>query len=119
MTVNFKKLGEFCIVELPKNILKKEYVDDFKNAINEIIEQEAKYVLVNLINIANIDGIGLGSLLSLQKAAFMYNMDIKLFGLQPNVAQMVYQTRLNRVFDIFNTDSEICEEALLDNVLIA
>ena len=120
MGVNFRKIGEFCIVDLPNNAFLKENIDELKSVINEIIDQGSQHILLNMVEIARIDSIGLGTLINLQKVALYNEVNLRLYNLQPYVAEMLFQTRLNRVLDICQTeDKDLCEEALKDDILIA
>lgn len=118
MELSHRIIGNFCIFDLPEDIFLKNNVIKLKSTINEIIDQGYSNILLNLSNISRIDGTGLGSLLNLQKFALYNGITVRLYGLQPYVAQMMFQTRLNKVFDICMPEEEFCEEALSDTLLV-
>ncbi|MDD3014582.1 MAG: STAS domain-containing protein [Candidatus Gastranaerophilales bacterium] len=118
MELSYRIIGNFCIFDLPKDIFLKNNVIKLKNTINEIIDQGYLNILLNLSNLPRIDGTGLGALLNLQKFALYNEINIRLYGLQPYVAQMMFQTRLNKVFDICMPEEEFCEEALSDTLIV-
>lgn len=120
MVISLRKIGDFCIIDLPPDIFSKEKTAELKNSIDKIIDQEFKHILLNMTKISRIDGHGLGILINFQKIAFHNNVSIRIYDLQPYVAEMLYQTRLNRVLDICQAEDEnLCEEALRNDVLIA
>ncbi len=115
-----RKIGEFYIIDVPKDTFSKNKIDDLKKFISEIIDQGALNILLNMTEIEKIDGVGLGTLLNLQKLALFNEINIRLYGLQPYVMQMLFQTRLNRVLDICQAEDEnLVPEALMDDILIA
>jgi anti-anti-sigma factor len=115
-----RKIGEFYIVDTHSDIFKREFVNDLKNTVSELIEDDVKNILVNLAEVQKIDGVGLGVLLCVQKLGLFHGINIKFFGLQPYVAQMMFQTRLNRVLNICRLEDEyFCEDALRDDILVA
>jgi len=120
MAIKLRKIGEFCIVDLASNSFETENISLLKNTINEIIDQGFKHILLNMTEITRIDGTGLGTLINFQKIAFYNEINIRLYSLQPYVAEMMFQTRLNRVLDICQSeDKDLCEEALADNLMFA
>ena len=120
MNTKLRKIGEFYIVDLPHNIFMRENANKLNRMINNIIFVGIENILLNLTKVQKIDGIGLGALLNLQKVALYHNVNIRLYGLQPDVQQMLYQTNLNRVFGMCNTrDNVQLEQALRKDVLIA
>ena len=113
-----KKIGEFYIINLPQNAFSKENIENLKDFIDEIIDQGALNILFNMTNIEKIDGIGLGTLLNFQKIALFNEVSIRLYGLQPYVVHMLFQTRLNKVMDICQIEDEsLFDETLIDDIL--
>lgn len=120
MEANLRKIGEFCIIDLPNNSFLKENLNQLKSSIDDIIDQGFKHILLNMTQIAKIDGLGLGALINLQKIALFNEVNLRLYSLHPYVAEIIFQTRLNRILDICQTeDNDLCEEALADNLMFA
>ena len=117
MGINYRIIGEFCIIDLANDAFLAKNTDKLKSTMSEIISNGTANILLNMSNIMKIDGAGLGVLLGLQKIAFYNEVSIKLFGLKPYVAQIIFQTRLNKVLDICQLDDDICEEALSDTLI--
>ena len=61
-----------------------------------------------MTDLSYIDSAGLGALVSLLKRASENSKELRLFGLRGNVKKIFELTRLNMVFNIFDT----LEEAL-------
>ena len=119
MEINTRTIGDFYIVYLPNDVFLNSNSIFLKDKIVEIIDSETKNILLNMSEIASIDGVGLGALLSYQKIALYNKINIKLYNLQPYVMQMMFQTRMNKIFDICQFDHEVDEEILSDDILIA
>jgi anti-anti-sigma factor len=117
MGIDFRIIGEFCIIDLACDTFSGENMEKLKSTINEIISNGSSNILLNMANIMKIDGTGLGTLLGLQKIAHYNEVNIRLFGLKPYVAQIIFQTRLNKVLDICQLDDELYEEALTDGLI--
>lgn len=79
---------------------------DLKATLNEKIESGASLVLVNLSEVPYMDSAGLGVLVSGLKNANRQNGDLRLWGLQPDVRNIFELTRLNKVFQIFDSEQE-------------
>jgi len=112
MEFSYKIIGNFCIFDLTKDIFLKNNALKLKSTINEIIEEGYTNILLNFSKISRINGAELDSLLNLQKFAYYNEINLRLYGLQPYVAQMMFQTRLNKVFDICMPEENFCEETL-------
>ncbi len=106
MEINSRNIGDICVLDLPKDIFMNQNVAVLRQCIVSKIEQGYKGVYLNFKDIAKIDGIGLGALLSFQKMSLYNKVSIKIFGMQPNVAQMMLQTRLNKVLDICQPEED-------------
>jgi anti-anti-sigma factor len=118
MEFSYRIIGDFCIFDLSKDIFLKNNVTKLKSTINEIIEHGYSNVLLNFSNISRIDGSGLGTLLNLQKYTLYNGINLRLYGLQPYVSQMMFQTRMHKVFDICMPEEEICENSFSETLLV-
>jgi anti-anti-sigma regulatory factor len=61
MEFSYRIIGNFCIFNLPKDILLKNNINKLKSTITEIIDQGYFNILLNLSEIPRIDGTGLGA----------------------------------------------------------
>lgn len=107
MKWSFTKFDDYCIIDLPKDVFEKENIDILKNLMEELIDDGCKTFLLNMGQLSKINDVGLGMLLGLYKFSFYHEISIRLYNLQSYVAQMIFQTRLNIIFDICNGEDEI------------
>lgn len=107
MKWSFTKFDDNCIINLPKDVFNKENIDILKNLIEELKDDGCKTFLLNMGQISKINDVGLGMILGLYKFSFYHEINIRLYNLQHYVSQMIFQTRLNIIFDICECDDEI------------
>lgn len=107
MKWSFTKFDDNCIINLPKDVFKKENIDILKNLIEELKDDGCKTFLLNMGQLSKINDVGLGMILGLYKFSFYHEINIRLYNLQHYVSQMIFQTRLNIIFDICECDDEI------------
>ena len=119
MKSSFTKFDENCIINLPKNVFEKENIDSLKNLMEELIDDGCKTFLLNMGQISKINDVGLGMILGLYKFSFYHEISIRLYNLQSNVMQLVFQTRLNIIFDICQSDDDILTRNDFKTALIA
>ncbi len=119
MKWSFTKFDDKCIIDLPKDVFKKENIEILKNLIEELKEDGCKTFLLNMGQISKINDIGLGMILGLYKFSFYHEISIKLYNLQTYVSQLIFQTRMNIIFDICELDDEIPVRKKHENTLVA
>lgn len=119
MTWSISKFNGYCVINLPKNVFKKENIALLKRIIEDLSEEGFKTFLLNMEQITKIDDNGLGMLLGLYKFSFYHEINIRLYKLQSYVSQLIFQTRLNIIFDICDKDDEILKEKDIKSKLIA
>jgi len=118
MKLGLRNIGNISIIDLHSKIFERTYVNDLRNTMYGLIERDVHNILINFTELENIDAIGLGVLLAIQKTSLVHNLNIKLYGLRPNILQIIKQTHLNRVMDIC-TEKELIIEEQRENILIA
>jgi len=89
-----------------KGELDAKAAPELKDRIMEKINQGFHRVLVNLSDITYLDSAGLGVLVSGLKIATRQNGDLRMWGLQEEVKNIFQLTRLNKVFQIFDTEEQ-------------
>lgn len=119
MKWSFTKFGDNCIIDLPKDVFEKENIDILKNLMEELIDDGCKTFLLNMGQLSKINDVGLGMILGLYKFSFYHEISIRLYNLQSYVAQLIFQTRLNIIFDICQSDDEILTRDESRSALIA
>ena len=73
-----------------------------------LAEGEHSYV-IDMAGVGFIDSSGLAAFVRLFKRVRIGEGDVRLCGLRPEVSKIFELTRLNRVFDIFETCAEAVE----------
>lgn len=77
--------------------------EQFRSVLTNDIEEGNIYIVVDLLNCEFIDSTFLGALVVSLKKTTALGGDLKLVGFQPAVYSMFELTRLNRVFEAFET----------------
>ena len=77
-----------------------------KDKIVKEIESGTKKLVLNLTNVDYIDSAGLGVLVALLKRIKKEQGVLRIAGLKPNILKIFQLTRLNQIFDIFNTEEQ-------------
>ncbi|GAB6036075.1 STAS domain-containing protein [Fundidesulfovibrio butyratiphilus] len=78
-------------------------VGRFKAALTELAEQGKVFFVIDFSQLRFLDSSGLGALVSLLRLLGQKKGDIKLACLSPEVKSLFMLTRLNKVFDIFES----------------
>ncbi len=109
--MNFKteSNGTVMVVMVREERLDAHNSDELKAEMNRLFESGTKNLLVDLKEVRFIDSSGLGVLVSGFKNASTHQGSIKLCSLQTQVKSMFELTRLQRVFDIYQTIDEALE----------
>lgn len=107
MKWSFTKFEDYCIVDLPKDVFEKENINELKSLMEELTEDGCKTFLLNMGQLSKINDVGLGMILGLYKFSFYHEINIRLYNLQSYVSQLIFQTRLNIIFDICQSDDEL------------
>jgi anti-sigma B factor antagonist len=78
----------------------------FKEAVNEILQQGHIHIIINLTDVSYMDSSGFGTLLSATKRLRPQNGGIYLVGCNEAVSRMLDITRLNTIFTVVHTEEE-------------
>ena len=79
---------------------------DLRAKFEELIGQGENQYVIDLSGVPFMDSSGIAALVNLFKRVRIGAGDVKLCGLQEEVKKVFELTRLNRVFDIFDTCAE-------------
>lgn len=79
---------------------------DLRAKFEELIGQGENQYVIDLSAVPFMDSSGIAALVNLFKRVRIGAGDVKLCGLQEEVAKIFELTRLNRVFDIFEARTE-------------
>lgn len=79
---------------------------DIKAKLTEVLSNDGTKMILNLGNIKFIDSTGIGALISALKTARQNNGSFQLCSIQEDVMSLITLMKLDKVFDICNTEEE-------------
>lgn len=81
-----------------------------KQLLNQKLAVEGAHLLLNLNNIRFIDSTGIGALISGLKTARQHDATFQLCAIQKDVASLLTLMKLDKVFDIFDDESQVIKQ---------
>lgn len=106
MNLKTESNGNAKVIFVHEDRLDANNSEELKAEINKLIENGSKELIIDLNDVHFIDSSGLGALVSGFKNASTHQGRIKLSALQTQVKSMFELTRLQRVFEIYQTVDE-------------
>ena len=100
MQIDVEKAGEIAIVTLQAEHLDAGAADEFKRAMQPILDANAK-VVFDMTPLQFVDSAGLGAILSCLRRLSAAGGDLKLCGMTKVVRATFEIARMHRIFDIF------------------
>lgn len=79
---------------------------EVKRSFDELIKQKKDKIVVNLKEVSYVDSSGLATLVEILKNLRTYGGKLKLTNLSSKVMGLFEITKLNKLFDIVNEESE-------------
>ncbi len=107
MNRSVQKFKDKCVIEVPANILNDEITEAFKNLMKNLSEDGYRIFYLDMGQISKVNSKSLASIINVYQFASCYDLEVKLYNLQPYVSQLIYQTRLNQIFDICDPNQDI------------
>jgi len=105
MQVDVIKEGDIVIVVV-QGELDAETSPDLRSTFEELIGGGANQYVIDLAGITFMDSSGIAALVNLFKRVRIGAGDVKLCGIINEIMKIFQLTRLDRVFDIFETRTE-------------
>lgn len=106
MNWSVRKFEQKCIIEVPADIFNDEITETFKNLLKELSEDGYKSFYLDMCQISKVNSKSLASIINIYQFASCYDLEVKLYNIQPYVSQLIYQTRLNQIFDICDPEED-------------
>ncbi len=79
----------------------------FKQALlNALDQSENGRVILNMTGVGYMDSSGFGTLLSANKGLRASGGTLSLVGCNPNITRMIFITRLNTLFSLYDTEND-------------
>ncbi len=107
MDWSVRKLKNNCIIEVPANIFNDEVTEAFKKLMETLAENGYRNFYLDMSQISKVNSKSLASIINVYQFASCYDLEVKIYNLQPYVSQLIYQTRLNQIFDICEPGDDI------------
>jgi len=96
------------VQELPR-ALTQENADIFFEVVEPFLKANKPYLVFDFSKVARLDGAGVEVLLNCTQEVMKRNGDLKLAAVSPESAVILELTRVDRLFEIFETTSEAVE----------
>jgi anti-anti-sigma factor len=106
MNVNTRQSGDVTILDLKGKITIGSGDVALRNSIQEVMNNGAQKVLINMADVSTIDSSGIGELVSGYTTATNRGAKLKLFNLPSKVTDILTITQLITVFDVFDSEAE-------------
>lgn len=106
MKFNTRQNGDVTILDLSGRITIGSGEEALRNATQEILNNGAKKVVINMGGVTMIDSSGIGELVSAYTTATNRGAKLKLANLPAKVSDILTITQLITVFDVFDTEAE-------------
>jgi anti-sigma B factor antagonist len=103
-----RSYGDIAVLDCSGRLIYREEAQALCDRVAELL-RVYRSVVVNLGGVNVVDGAGLGSLVSCAENAHETGKNVTWYGLQRNVRTLVDLTRLSRVLDLFDTESQAVE----------
>ena len=79
---------------------------EMREAFEDIANAKTMKIVVNLSNVSYVDSSGLATLVEMLKKTRSYDAKLRLANLAPKVKSLFEITKLEQLFDIFDTEEE-------------
>ncbi len=110
MKIEKKVIEDIMILEVKGKIIIGEGVDELRSAINSIVEEGFKKVILALGNVPYIDSTGLGEIVRSYTTVKKAGGEIIVYGLTNKVKDHLSVTKLIHVFSFSDTFESAIEE---------
>ncbi len=106
MLTTIESNDNITLIQVQEERLDAHNSSELKGQMLALFEEGKNNMIVDLQGVRFVDSSGLGALVSGFKNASARNGNLKLCSLQPQVESMFELTRLHRVFEIFQDQTQ-------------
>ncbi len=103
MELSEKKAGKVTVLTLDGR-LDASSATDFKDTIKRLIDNNQKFLVIDMKDVTFVDSTGLGGLISCLRNINKANGEIKISSLRDDVRAIFELTRLHSLFEIFHDE---------------
>ena len=106
--INVAKIGDVTVVKfLDKKILDEANIQELGLELFSLIEHDnRKSILLNFSDVEFLSSAALGKLITLDRKVKASKGRLKMSNIRPEIFEVFQITKLNKVFDIRNDESE-------------
>jgi anti-sigma B factor antagonist len=102
--------NRIVIIELPKSVLGGDDAMKFTELIDNLALQNARFVVIDMINIALINSTGLGMLAGTHSNLTKKNIPVYLINLPDKITKLLTMTHLDQVIRIRKNIDDVLTE---------
>ena len=106
MKANARHHGKVTVVDLSGKITIGEGDIKLRQAVNSLLDEGRKNIVLNLGGVSYMDSAGIGELVACYKRAAEAGAKLKLLNPSGRVSDLLSLTKLQQVFDIYNEEKE-------------
>jgi len=107
MQINEKKAGDILIYNINGDI-DINSSPDIRKAFERSVSQKAMKTVINLKGVSYVDSSGLATLVEMLKRVRTYGGKMRLSNLATKVKSLFEITKLEKLFEIYDTEEEAC-----------
>ena len=104
MAMTVRTEGSAVIILLDGRLALGGPVDDFRAAWMQAVNDGAKNLVINMTTVTMVDSTGIGSMIRCHSAMTQAGGKVKLVGTSPTVRQAFKITRLDQVFEFYDSE---------------
>lgn len=105
MEISVKYQGNNAILRISEDILGADRLQ-LNEKVQELVDNGAKNIVLNLKDAGLMDSVGLGMLVALHTALSRKQTRLVLSNVGKSIEHLLLVTKLNRVFDRYETEDE-------------
>jgi anti-anti-sigma factor len=105
LDLNVSRTGDIAVVRCRGRIVFGEEADELRRVVLSLLKETPRIVL-NLVWIEYIDSTGLGTLVASFISARHRGAEIKFAALSPRAQRLLTSTKLDRLFQIYDSTEE-------------
>ena len=106
LTAKTRQVGNVSIVDLNGKITLGENTIVLRDAMNGLLGDGQKNIIVNMAGVSYVDSAGLGELVGKYTTATNQGGAIKLLHLQSKMKDLLQITKLHTIFPVFDDEKE-------------
>ena len=108
--------GKIGVIEIKGSLVGDKETDQFRDSVNDFIEQGNKCLVVNLGKVNYMNSSGIGALISAHTTYSKNGGVVKLAGLSNNVQNLLVVTKLIDIFDVYDSVDEAIDNFVKQNL---